>query len=82
MGAGESDGSEDEYGDEFGGDDQDDSGGDNEDGDETEEEEFERSQRDLVRVAKRAQLLSAARLQKARRDKDTQVIEIDIGESK
>lgn len=78
LGPGESDGSEDEYGEEFnaGADEDLDEGENNEGG----EEDFESSQRDLKLAASMAGSIAADRLRKAKLDKDTQVIEIDTGD--
>jgi phage portal protein BeeE len=76
LGPGESDGSEDEYGDQFGGDDEAGWGGEDEKEDE-EPESLERSQRELVTVVREMRGFTSEQLRKASR---TQVLEIDIGD--
>lgn len=78
FGVGESDGSEDEYGDQFGGEDKDEEN-DDADGDEGEQGEgLERSQRDLKFKAMMLEKTMRERNERLRKAKDTQVIEIDI----
>ena len=75
LGPGESDGSEDQYGDEFGG------GGDEEPApDEGGEEEFALSQRELKHAAILLEKTVRERKERLRKAKDTQFIEIELGD--
>ncbi len=81
LGPGESDGSEDRFGDDFeggGGEDL----GPGEEGDEDTEpgDQLERSQRNLLLQTAKFQRQVTERLQKSKRDKNTQVIEVELGE--
>ena len=80
LGAGESDGSEDEYGDQFGEGDKEDEGGDEggEFGEEDQGEGLERSQRHLKFTAVMLEKTIRERKERLRKAKETQVIEIDI----